>query len=203
MDELRESLREAARRQVPPVTSPARRRRRRAAGALVLAVVGMAAAAGAAELISVGEPVRDPKPAREGVRPAGESVIAVVADDPARRLPWGVRIYQTGGEMCALAGQVRAGALGIERDGVFRPAPALMGGACGRLDRIPFFGDVRVFEGPHPRTVVYGRARSGSEEGRVRHEGRVHRARPGRGGAFLFVFEGTAARGDFQLSASR
>ena len=85
LDELRESLREAARRDVEADRVRNRRRRRRATGFVALALLGGAAAAGAADLISVGEPVREPAAAAPSLPPGeGGDAPADRADGAAR-----------------------------------------------------------------------------------------------------------------------
>src|SRR3954451_18505125 len=71
LDDLRESLREAARADVEANRARSRRRKNRATGVVALALLGGAAAAGAADLISIGEPVRNLPDVNRGYRPPG------------------------------------------------------------------------------------------------------------------------------------
>jgi hypothetical protein len=201
MEQLRENLREAARREMGPALARRRRRRRSVTGAL-LAVIGLAAAAGAAELISVGEPVPDPKPRADGVRPEpATGAVSATARDPGSSLAWAVKVYDAQGKHCALVGQLRGDALGEVRDGQFRPFTDDTGGACGNLEKIHFFGDLRRFEGTPARSLVFGRASAAVREMRAVNEGRTYRARPGAGGGFLFVFDSTLQRERLRLHA--
>jgi hypothetical protein len=168
---------------------------------VLFAVVGLAGAAGAAELISIGEPVDDPKPRGEGVQPVAAGEIAVTAPDAEQPVPWALRIYDSGDQQCALAGQLRGNTLGIASEGRFRPYAKDTGGACGQLDRLPYFVAVRQFGGERPRTLLFGRAGTRVTRLDVRHGGRHDSTRPARGGAFLFVFEGTVPSRAFQLTA--
>jgi hypothetical protein len=189
LDELRENLRDAARREMEPRARRSRRRRN-VAVAVAIAVLGAAAVAGAAELISTGDPVPDEPERRQEHRPSDRPAIAVTAPDEAAGLSWGVAVYEgRGGEACALAGQVRGSALGVVRDGVFRPYASGTVGACGDLESIPYFNDVRSFDVAGGRSLVFGRAREGTERMELRHEGRRYEAAVGEGGAFLFVFD--------------
>src|SRR4051794_6450428 len=95
IEELRENLREAARRDVR-ATRVRRRRQRRATGLIAVALISGAAAAGAADLIAVGEPAVDArgvqpdryKPPPGSLRPA--IVARADADD---ELPIGLGVY--------------------------------------------------------------------------------------------------------------
>src|SRR4051812_7927141 len=99
---------EAARREAGQSRPRRRRRRRRATGLLVAALLGGAAVAGAADLISTGDPVPDRTSRGERYRSghaAGFDLVAK-ARDPAGQTAWGVGIYTAGnGDACAIAGQ--------------------------------------------------------------------------------------------------
>jgi len=192
LDELREGLREAARRDVEAHRGRSRRRRLRVTGALALVLVGGAAAAGAADLISVGEPARDQRKSDPTyLSPTGAPLDIAVTAHSGGKLPYGVGIYGgKKGKRCALAGEARGSSLGVVRDGTFRPYAGAQIGACGNPGQSFFalahFGD---------HTLVFGRAAPSVRV--VRAIGGERSATPGRGGAFLFVFAGAAPPGGF------
>lgn len=182
-----------------------RRRRRRATGAVVVALLGGAAAASATGLISVGEeiapladlPADDPRYAR---LPGGAD-LAIQADDPDRKLNWGVAVYTSrDGRDCLLAGQVRGNLLGLERNGTFHPYSNLRTGACGDLKRMEQVNEIWYIEGRAPRTLVYGRTATPDKRFgfRLKSTGEERTVKPGRGGAYLFVYEGRIPGGDFE-----
>jgi len=187
--ELRESLREAAARDI--AARKPRRWRRRGLAIFAAVLVSGAAAAGAADLISSGSPVDDHQVPDKRYDPTGQSQLAVkAADDP---LPWGVKIYTSKtGETCALAGRVRGSAeLGLlDAKGTFHPYRAGHSGACGSTTTKQggyISGTTR--EG---RTVFYGRVRAdASSVTMVTSDGDSRTAEVGPGGAFLFVYRGT------------
>jgi hypothetical protein len=197
LDELRENLRDAARRDTEP-QGRRPRRRRNVAVAVAIAVLGAAAVAGAAELISTGDPVPDQPDRDERYRPRDGSPPRIAVTAPDAGLSWGVAVYTgRGGDACALAGQVRGSTLGVVRDGVFRPYARDTAGACGDLEAIPYFNDVRRLG---ERTLVFGRAGDGVERMELRHQGQRFEAEVGEGGAFLFVFDETLEQGAFELT---
>jgi hypothetical protein len=187
MNELRERLREAARRDIEAERARTRRRRRRATGFLALALLGGAAAAGAADLISIGEPVRDTRREQADYRPANPNALQLAVTAPSGgKVPFGVGIYDAkNGQRCAVAGQVRGNTLGRVEGGTFRPFEiGHVLGACSGAQQ-PSWTSADVAG----RTLVFGRAKPGA---RVVHArvGRESRAAPtGRGGAFLFVYD--------------
>jgi hypothetical protein len=113
--ELRESLREAAVRDI--AARKPRRRRRRGIALFAAVLLGGAAAAGAADLISSGEPVRNERAAGPRYDSSGQLQLATIAKD--KPLPWGVQIYTSaGGKNCALVGRIRGAQLGrLDADG--------------------------------------------------------------------------------------
>jgi len=202
LDELRESLREAARRELAAAVPLRRRRRRRRVGGLLAAGVLVAAgAAGAAQLISTGEPVRD---ARQGMvagyRPGpGASQLPLVARDPRGGPSWGVRVYTArNGDRCVVAGVVNGAALGKISGGRFHAYPADFAGSCGHPGQA--FGDSHLDRG---RTLVYGIARPGARRVTIAEGGgRPHAVPTGRGGAFLAVYRGEVLPGELKIDYS-
>ena len=191
MLELRQSLREAATRDIA-ARAPKRWRRFLTVGVVGL-LLGGAAAAGAADLISAGEPLKSPYKQAERYNPQSALQIAVKAsDDP---LPWGVAIYDgRHGQKCALAGQVRGAQLGLMSGGKFHPYGPDHPAACGKPDKVGagFFTDLL---GTYPgRTIVYGRAKPGVKALYVVADGERFKALTGSGGAFVLVFKGERVR---------
>jgi hypothetical protein len=184
LDELRESLRDAAERDVA-ARAPARRRRRRGLAVVVAVLLGGAAAAGAADLISAGDPVQDTRRVPARYHPSTRVQLSVQAHDTP--LSWGVGVYETrAGRACALAGRVRGAQLGELRDRTFRAYAPGRAGLCGNPT-----GTTGLFGGSFERdgrTIVYGRARPGARFVVAAVDGERHRVRTGIGGAFLFVF---------------
>jgi hypothetical protein len=200
-EQLRAQLMEAARREeaLERQTARPRRRRRRAIGLSVALVLAAGAAAGAAELISTGEPVPDKTLPQSKYRPLepGAAQLVAKAPDPDGGSGWGVGIYTANnGDDCVIAGQVRGASLGVIRDGRFLPYKADSTGACGDLDRLPILIDRLGIDGPSPRTIVYGRTRRVDRYVIAESEGKTYRTRPARGGAFLFVFAGRPSAAD-------
>jgi hypothetical protein len=188
LTELRENLREAARRDVA-ARRPARRRRRGIA-LLAALLLGGAAAAGAADLISAGDPVSGGHDARvpPKYRPGALPQLAVKAKDTP--LDWGVGVYTSkDGTQCAIVGRVRGVQLGVLDKGVFHAFPPGRSGACGIEDKGSgtLVVDVARREG---RTLVFGRTRPGARSITFRIDGRSYPARTGLGGAFVLVFRG-------------
>lgn len=184
--ELRESLREAAARDI--AARKPRRRRRRAIGLVVAVLFTGAAAAGAADLISSGEPVKE-QPADPRYQTPGQAQIALKARDTP--LPWGVQVYTSEtGKTCARVGRVRGTELGLlDAKGVFHRYPKGRSGACGTTTNKQggyISGTTR--EG---RTVFYGRVRAdASSVTMVTSDGDSRKAEVGPGGAFLLVYRG-------------
>jgi hypothetical protein len=183
LDELREGLREAARRDVDAARVRNRRRHRRTTGFVILALLGGTAAAGAADLISIGEPVREP--ARSpAYRPEGATDLRIaLTARSGGELPYGVVTYTArNGERCALAGVLRGAQLGRMDGARFRPFSSNRTGSCRSGTKL--FHDFAVLG---DRTLVFGRAAPSTRF--VRIEGTKRRAPVGPDGAFLFVFD--------------
>jgi len=181
ISELREHLREAARRDIEAERARVRRVRRRSTAFLAAVLLGGAAAATAAELISVGEPVPDTRQGFDAYRAAqGGAMTPVVTAQSDSEYPFGVAIYTAkNGQRCAVAGEARGSSLGRVRGDTFRPYDATQAGACGgtRL----FHSAIDIGD----RTLLFGRAKPGART--VTFEGRTDPVGPG--GAFLFVLE--------------
>lgn len=187
-----------------PLRRP-RRRRWKTAGVVAFALLGVAAAAEATRLISIGTPIGpfpdwvagDPRllPDDLGVE------IVVTAPDRERRATWALGVYTSGnGNDCALPGQLLGRQLGLEEHGVFRPYSDLKPGACGNLERLPMWIDaIRVTSDP-ARTIVFGRtAHPDRELTFSAGGGPPQTTRTGRGGGFLFVFEGIVEPADLSV----
>jgi hypothetical protein len=194
LDELREGLREAARRDVEAGRFRNRRRRRRATGFVILALLGGGAAAGAADLISVGEPLRDPAEQTPAYRPAGARDLQIALTTPSGgKLPYGVVIYTArNGQRCALAGVIRGASLGLVDNGKFRPYGSGRTGSC-MVGTRPFQDQIALGD----RTLIYGRAAPRTRT--VRLKGIPGEAPVGKGGAFLFVLGKVAPNEAFEL----
>lgn len=180
-----------------------RRRHRRTTGLVVVGLLGAAAAANATGLISVGEelPPLSDIPARPADGPAGGEIV-LTADDPKSDLDWGVSIYTArDGSECMLAGQVRTGRLGLERDGVFRPYSERQPASCGDLKVLPQMIDQLVIESGTPRTLIFGRTRAPDTPVgfRLKRTGEERTVRSSRGGAFLFVYDGRLHPSELEL----
>jgi hypothetical protein len=188
LEQLRENLREAARRDIEAERARTRRRKRRATGLIAIALLGGAGAATAGQLISVGEPAEEAARDFEGpeydqLRSTGPAAVRVVmtADAGAGRLPFGLGLYTApNGQRCAHVGQVNRNALGVVEDGKWRPYSERKGLCTGRTSSSTAddFGD---------RTVVYGLA--ARDVRRVRVRGLAEWKAVGPEGAFMFVFE--------------
>jgi hypothetical protein len=193
-EELREQLLQAARRDDvrQAARKPARRRRSRRGLAIVIALgFGAAAAAGAADLISTGDPLPDSNYSGTPYGPskAGAPPLDAKAPDPAGGHGWGVGTYTAGnGDSCAIAGQVRGVTLGeVGKDGQFHPFERGSTGSCGSFKRLNLFYDVKHYDGV---TIVFGRTSERNRYVTARNEGKTIPATPGRNGAFLWVFKG-------------
>jgi hypothetical protein len=173
-----------------------RRRRRRATGLVVIGLLGAATVANATGLLSVGEeipPLADREAGSRYAPVSGDRDIVMTADDPDRKLNWGVAVYTSrNGSDCALGGQVQGNRIGLERNGVFRPFSDDFPGSCGNLKRLPQMVEFLHIEGEHPRTIVYGRTSTPDKRFgfRLKSTGETKTVSPGRGGAFLFVYDG-------------
>jgi hypothetical protein len=183
LEELRESLREAAHRDVAARRAARGRRRRRAAAAVVLILAGGGAAAQATNVFESGPAapeIRGLGP-RYAPAPGIRRQIAVKLRVPGVPLPLGVAVYTTGdGRTCALAGAVNRSSLGDLVDGTFRPFPADRVGTCNVPERATI--DTALIGG---RAVVYGLAAAGTRVAVLRETGAEFRVGPDR--AFLFV----------------
>jgi hypothetical protein len=177
--ELREHLREAARRDIEIERARTRRVRRRGTAFLAAVLLGGAAAATAADLISIGEPVKT-RDDQAQYRAVSGGLELVLTADSRGRYPFGAAIYTAAnGQRCIIAGQLRGSQLGLVENGTFRPfakSPADTCGGRGRSFSSRDFGD---------ETIVYGRAKQGTRT--IRVDGREHAV--GRGESFLFVFD--------------
>lgn len=205
---LRDQLLEASHRASAAAAEPASAPRswwRRHRNGLVVAIAGVAVAggvAGAASLLSVGDPL--PVPAVQSARygPPGASApqVAVSTRDPDDMSTFAVATYQLqNGDACAITGQLRGLTLGTIEAGTFRPYAPRTGGPCGDLDELPLFYEFRYFPGAD-RTVLYGRARQPVRQVTLRLDGERSVARTGHGGAFLFLFRGKETFEGLKLS---
>src|SRR3954454_5741391 len=135
LHELGENLREAAQRDID-AKRRRRRRRRRATGLIGLALIGGTAAAGAADLISVGEPATDERAGDPGYKSPPNTLrpTIVARADVGERLPFGLGLYKAAnGQQCLIAGSLRGGyTLGRVEGTTFRPYPRDTPGSCVR-----------------------------------------------------------------------
>ena len=176
LDELRENLRDAARRDIEAERARTRRRKRRATGLIAIALLGGAGAATASQLISVGEPAGEATRDFEGAecdkyRPTNPDGVRLVmtADAGAGRLPFGIGLYTaSNGQRCLHAGQVNRNSLGVVVGGEWRPYRERKGVCGGRAS----WSDLRRLRGPdrgvrHRRAErpARGRPRPGGTEG--------------------------------------
>jgi hypothetical protein len=182
LDELRESLREAARRDVDANRVRRRRRHRRTTAVVVLALLGGGAAAGAADLISVGKPLGDIPGRNPAYRPAGATDLQIALKASSGDvLPYGVVTYTArNGDRCAMAGVIRGAQLGLMDGATFRPYSAERTGAC-RTGQLQFSDLLKL--GSH--SLLFGRATPSTRFVRLPLLNR--RIAVGQGGAFLFV----------------
>lgn len=195
LDALRESLRAAAAREIEAAAPRRRRRRRRrATGLLAVGVLVAAGAAGAAELIATGTPVRDDRAVAAGYRPgAALPQISVVARDG--KAAWAVRVYTArNGQRCVLAGRLNGVSLGVVRGGTFHPYPAGLTGSCNRVGRP--FGSTQYIAG---QTLVFGAAKPGARRVTVSVDGKRRSAPTGRLGGFLLVYRGPIANDELKI----
>jgi hypothetical protein len=200
LDELRESLREAARRDI--AARPRRRWSRKRFGGLaaVLVVFAGGAAATAANLISEGEPL-PPRPHAARYQSLGGRPVRLDVRAKDSPLPWGVAVYTANnGQRCALAGQLRGYTLGRIRGTTFHPYPDGQEGSCGRPRKLatPI---TRSFIRGNGRTIFYGLAGTGTKAVSMTVDGRSHTAPVGARGAFIFVFKGESVP-DVPITAS-
>jgi hypothetical protein len=203
LNELRESLRQAAARDAEAETPKRRRRRSRKLTVGVLIGIGLAGGgATAASLIAVGRPEHD-HTQRTNDRYRSRTAfgqVAVQARDADRPLPWAVTIFTSkAGQQCALAGQLRGDALGVVRGGSFRPYESGASGACADLRHLKVLIDQRVIAG---RTLVYGRARPSVHRLALVQGRQRFTAKTGPGGAFLFVLDGSLTPKAYEVRPS-
>jgi hypothetical protein len=195
LDELRESLRAAAARETEAAAPRRRRRRRRrATGLLAIGLLAAAGAAGAAELIATGEPVRDDHAVAAGYRPgAGLSQISVVARDG--RTAWAARVYTArNGQRCVIAGRLNGVSVGLVSNGTFHPYPPGFTGSCNRPARP--FGTTQYIAG---ETLVFGVAKPGARRVTVTVDGTPKPASTGRLGGFLLVYRGSITSDELKI----
>jgi hypothetical protein len=163
---------------------------------VVVGLLGAATVANATGLLSVGEelpPLADRDAGSRYAPVSGDRDIVMTADDPDRKLNWGVAVYTSrDGSDCAIGGQVQGRQIGLERNGVFRPFSDQFPGSCGNLKRLGQMIEFLYVEGEHPRTIVYGRTSTPDKPFgfRLKSTGETKTIRPARGGAFLFVYDG-------------
>jgi len=198
LEQFGAELTRAAERRVAP-----RRRRRRVSRPIVAVAVAsllVVGAAGAAVLISVGEPVKRRADVPPNSNPAAAPQIAVTARDPGGTLPWAARIYSTAdGSQCIVAGRLKAGQLGQLIGREFHPLPSDAYGACGRPTSRRFFFTTGRAPGEPNRTLVYGRAGRAVTAMTVRTPKGEQHVPVGPGGAFLLVFDGPVSYRDVSL----
>jgi len=155
--------------------------------------VALAGGAGAAVLISIGEPTKERTDAPPDARQAGDRVLAVKADDPGGKIGWGASVYeQTNGEKCVIAGRLYKGQLGVLRGNEFRAFSPKDYGACGRPDQhaTRLFVATGPARGEPDRGLAFGRVADDVKRLRVRTKDGVRNVPLGSGGAFLLVFDG-------------
>ena len=193
LDELRESLREAARREI--AARPRRRRSRRRIGGLaaVLVVLAGGAAATAADLISEGAPVKPQSrfavPSRYQPTQAGGRLALTAHDTPA---PWGVEVYrsQEGQDVRDRRPRARRTRWAKCVDGTFHAYEpgadrAMRGPAERRRSRRARSWSAAA------APIYWGLAAPGIKRSTASVDGKSYPpARTGLDGAFLFVFKG-------------
>ena len=168
LDELREGLREAARRDVE-ARRVRRRRHRRATGAIAVVLLGGAAAATATDLISVGEEVSDPVGQTAAYRAAGgEPVQIAVQADSGGELPFAVGVYDGQQRRTLRAG--RLAPRPSARRGPRRHLPALRRRTDRRLPG-PRAAGVRPGTTRRPRAGLRPRRRPAPARVRVKQTG--------------------------------
>lgn len=201
LKEFGHELQRAAREREQPARRKVRRGRLGAvliAGSLVL--VG---GAGAAGLLTTGEPVKPRNDAPSGSRPASPAlgVVTLVARDPQGGFPWGARVYRSkDGSECIVAGRLRGSQIGVIKNRVFRPLGAGAYGACAQLSARRFVFTVGHVVDDLDRTLVYGRAGSSVREVQIRTPDGTRRTKLRPGGAFLLVFDGKLDAGDVRVA---
>ena len=198
LDDLRENLREAARRDVE-VRRVRRRRQRRGTGLLAALVLGGAAAAGAADLISIGEPATDLRVQDGDYKPPPGTLrprIIARADSGGLRLPYGMGEYRANnGDQCLVVGSLLGYTLGRIDGDEFNPYKQDTVGSCNAPGR-PLYDT--VFD--HDRTLVIGRAPPDRPRATITIDGRSTVAPAAAGRTFLLVFNGKYRPEDVRVS---
>jgi hypothetical protein len=153
----------------------------------------------------------------------GSVRIVARAPDPAGLQPYGIMEWeQRPGTTCTHEGQIVGDVAGsiVPDPGLFHPFPMHEGGACGPAAGDPTFPVTFGFgggigdSGPGKRTpgeiarrtlpgrtVLSGRAQEGVRRVIVQTPRDVRAFRPGPGGAFLIVYDGTFATGTITVAA--
>jgi hypothetical protein len=200
LDELREHLREAARRDVE-ARRVRRRRRRRTTSVLAALVLGGAAAAGAADLISVGEPATDLRAQRNEYKPPAGTLrpTILVRAKSGLELPYAVGAYDArGGKRCLIAGSLLSYTLGVIDGDEFRPYRHDKVGACDRPDK-QTYDTLR----DHGNTLVFGRASAVKPTATVIADGKRFVPPLAAERSFLLVFKGTLGPDRLRVVFSR
>jgi hypothetical protein len=182
MDQLREELRAAARRDVA-ARARRRRRRTRVAAVLALVVVGGGAAAEATNLFDSGPAAPDIRgqPPRYAPGQGERRQIVVKLRVAGSPLPYGVAVYRTSeNRECAVPGVVNGSELGDLVDGRFRPFAADRIGSCNAPGRVTI--DSARIGG---RIVLFGLAPAGARSVVLPQLGQTRTLGPDR--AFLFI----------------
>jgi hypothetical protein len=202
LDELRESLRAAARRDVDARRRVRRRRQRRLTGVLAALLVGGAAVAGAADLIAVGEPVADVRVLGDDYRPPPGALrpqILVRAKAPGLELPYGLGAYTANnGKRCLVPGALLGYTLGVVDGNEFKPYQRGKVGTCNIPGRIN-----QDLWHDHGRTLLFGVASAATPHPIVTVDGRSYRPRTYGERAFLLIFKGDFDVGDIRVSFVR
>lgn len=195
-NELRQNLVDAAQREVE-AKRVRRRRKRRATTLVAAALIAGTAVAGAADLISVGEPFSDlPGQSDEYKPPPGSLRPTILAKAKSGdRLPYAVGVYTAkNGDVCVVAGALRGYTLGLVQGGKFRPYKQDRAGTCNSPDR-PTFDS--LVDGD--RTIVYGRATAKRPRVTVTVEGKPTRPKLQKDRGFLLVYKGKLARTEIRI----
>lgn len=197
-----ESLTEAARERSASKSRWKRMARRPIILGGVFSVL-VAAGAGAAALISIGEPAPERSDAPPGMQQTGGRTLAVTARDPDGKLDWGAAVYtQNDGKKCVIAGRLYRGQIGELHGNKFHAFTPSDHGACGR----PEDHSTRMFvasgaaRGESDRGLVFGRVAEDVRELRVKTPDGDRLVRLGTGGAFLLVFDGEVDLDEVKLS---
>ena len=201
LDELRENLREAAKRDVE-ARRVRRRRQRRGTALLAALLLGGAAAAGAADLISIGEPVADLriqsgdyKPPRGALRPT----IVARAESGGLQLPYGLGEYVAKNrDECLVVGSLLGYTLGRIDGDEFKPYKKDTAGSCNAPGK-PLF-DTAV---DHGHTLVIGRAPPDRQNVTVTIDGKPTPVHLATHRTFLLVFDGEYKRPDVRVRFTR